>query len=98
MSQKTIKLREIPFGTPISDPDGCCIYARGHIDKAEFLGAVKASKVFEVPEDAREALTIDDVEYIRFRPMSPSEARGHGLTWGVMETDEGGYAVTAVKV
>jgi hypothetical protein len=30
--------------------------------------------------------------------LSPSEARGHGITWGVMQTDEGGYPVTAVKL
>lgn len=32
------------------------------------------------------------------RPMSPTEARGHGITWGVIQTEEGGYPVTAVKL
>ena len=52
----------------------------------------------DIPEDARGELALEDVEYIRFRPMSPTEASGHGITWGVMETDKGGYPVTAVKL
>jgi len=49
-------------------------------------------------DDARTKLTVEDVEHIRFRPMSPTEARGHGLDWGVFQTDTGGYPVTAVKL
>lgn len=93
-----MKLREIPFGTPIDDPDGYCVYTNGHVDKPSFLEAVKIMTGSDIPEDARGALELEDVEHIRFRPMSPSEARGNGLTWGVMETDEGGYPVTAVKL
>jgi len=48
-----VKLREIPFGTPIDDPDGSCIYALGHVDKAEFLEAVKVMRDSDIPEDAR---------------------------------------------
>lgn len=93
-----MKLREIPFGIPIDDPDGCCIYTNRHVDKAAFLDAVKIMTGSDIPDDARAALNLEDVEYIRFRPMSPSEARGYGITWGVMETERGGYPVTAVKL
>ena len=34
-----MKLREIPFGTPIDDPDGYCIYTNGHVDKTAFIEA-----------------------------------------------------------
>jgi hypothetical protein len=93
-----VKLREIPFGTPIDDPDGYCIYTNGHVDKTAFLEAVKVMSGSDIPEDARGALELEDVEHIRFRPLSPSEARGSGLTSGVMQTNEGGYLVTAVKL
>ena len=93
-----MKLKEIPFGTPIDDPDGYCIYTNGHIDKLTFLESVKTMTGSDIPEDARGALGLDDVEHIRFRPLSPSEARNNGLTQGVMQTDEGGYPVTAVKL
>ena len=93
-----MKLREIPFGTPIDDPDGYCIYTNGHVNKTAFLEAVKVMPGSDIPEDARGELALEDVEYIRFRPMSPTEASGHGITWGVMETDKGGYPVTAVKL
>jgi len=93
-----MKLREIPFGTPIDDPDGYCLYTNKHVDKAAFLEAVRTMVGSDIPEDARASLSLDDVEYIRFRPMSPTEARSHGITWGVMETETGGYPVTAVKL
>lgn len=93
-----MKLREIPFGTPIDDPDGYCIYTYGHFDKAAFLEAVKSMTGSDIPDDARAALELEDVEHIRFRPMSPSETRSNGLTSGVMETLQGGYPVTAVKL
>lgn len=93
-----IKLKEIPFGTPIDDPDGYCIYANGHVDASEFLAAVKSMAASDVPEDVRAELTVADVEYCRFRPMSPTEARGHGIDWGVVQTDTAGRPVTAVKV
>lgn len=97
-----MNLREISFGTPVDDPDGYCIYCLGHVESPEaFLHAVRDLKPSEIPLDARQALTVDDVEFIRFRPMSPSEARGYGLTWGVMQVPEGetnGYPVTAVKL
>ena len=93
-----IKLKEIPFGTPVDDPDGYCIYTNGHIDPATFLDAVKSMTNSDIPDDARAELTLDDVEYIRFRPMSPTEARKKGLHWGVFQTETGGYPVTAVKL
>ena len=91
-----IKLKEIPFGTPISDPDGTCIYTLGHVNADEFLIAVRAFESTDVPVEARQDLTATDIEFIRFRPMSPSELRANSLTWGVMKTDVGGYPVTAV--
>lgn len=93
-----MKLREIPFGTPIYDPDGYCVYTNKHVDKSAFLDAIKTMIGSDIPDDARDALTLEDIEYIRFRPMSPTEARGHGITWGVMETEDGGYPVTAAKL
>ncbi len=97
-----ICLREIPFGTPMDDPDGVLIYHVGTVeDKHAFLQAVCGYSASDVPLDARAELTVDDVEYIRLRPMSPSEARGHGLDWGVIQLgsdDMRGYAVTAVKL
>ena len=95
-----MKLKEIPFGTPIDDPVGYCIYTNRHIDQSEFLEAVKAMRISEVPDDARHALTLDDVRHTRFRPLSPHEAKGWGLTWGVMEVSDGevGYPVTAVNL
>lgn len=93
-----LKLREIPFGTPINDPDGYCIYTNGHVDPVAFLEAVRSMKGSNVPEDARAELTIEAVEHIRFRPMSPTESRNNGLNWGVFQTETGGYPVTAVKL
>lgn len=83
---------------PLNDPDGTCIYTNGHVGRAAFLKAVRELTGTDVPQDARDCLTEDDVEYIHFRPMSPTEARGNGLSWGVMQTTEGGYPVTAVKL
>jgi hypothetical protein len=93
-----MKLKEIPFGTPASDPDGYCIYTNGHVDPEKFLEAVRSMRESELPDDARAALTMEDVQHIRFRPMSPTEARGHGLDWGVFTTEIGGYQVTAVML
>lgn len=98
---KRIELKEIPWGTPVDDPDGTIIYANGHVDKTEFLSAVKAWPMSDVPDDTRAELTIDDVEHICFKRMSPTEARGNGLGWGVWQTQPGetcGYPVTAVKL
>ena len=93
-----IKLKEISFGTPIDDPDQTCIYTNGHIDRAEFLAAVKDWDSSDVPKEYRAELSESDVEHIRFRPMSPTEARSHGIDWGVMESADRGYKVTAVKL
>lgn len=93
-----MNLKEIPFGTPAYDADAYCIYTNGHVDPLVFLDAVRAMKGSDVPEDARAALTVEDVEHIRFRPMSPTEARENGLTSGVFQTETGGYPVTAVRL
>ncbi len=93
-----MKIKEIPFGTPIDDPDGYCIYTNGHVDPVAFVEAVKSMQASEVPNEARAEITVANVEHIRFRPLSPTEAKGSGLTWGVLETKDGGYPVTAVKL
>lgn len=93
-----MKLKEVPFG--LNDYcDEICIYTLGHKDPSEFLKAVRSFAKSDVPQDARDALTVEDVEHLRFRPMSPSEARSWGCGSGVMETIEPrGYGVTAVKL
>ena len=70
-------LREIPFG-PAGDADEVCIYDNGHLDPTEFLVAVREMKGSDVPDEVRAALKVEDVKHIRFRPMSPSEARRSG--------------------
>ena len=95
-----MKLKEICFG-PDGDADEFCIYANGHLPIGDFLEAVKSFNSSDVPPDVRCALTEGDVRHTRFRPMSPSEARGMGYDHGVMEADEEmhrGYPVTAVFV
>jgi len=89
-------LREIPWGIPESDQT--CIYDNGHIDAAEFLQRVRDWNASDVHSEYRSALTLADVEYLRFRPMSPSEARQYGVDSGIIRTLEGGYPVTAVML
>jgi hypothetical protein len=48
------------------------------------------------PLEARQALTLEDVQHSRFRPMLPHERRQWGCDEGVMKTDRGGYKVTEV--
>lgn len=86
------KFREIEWGY------STCIYCLGHADPGEFLERLRAESGLDTPSDAIEALQLSDVMHIRFRPMSPSEAKSHGYDWGVMETkrDNCGYKVTAV--
>ena len=92
-------LREIEFGICAGNFNKTCIYDNGHIDSSEFLKRVREMKRSDVPQDAREALTILDVEHRRFRPMSPSEARSWGCDSGVMEAEDGrGYPVTSVTL
>ncbi len=94
MSQRP-KLREIPFG--LNDAaDEVCIYDNGHIEPELFLRRVREWQASDVPQDARDGLTLSDVQHIHFRPMSPSEARAWGCDSGVMKTETGGYPVTAV--
>ena len=88
-------LREILYGLN-ADSDKVCIYDIGHIDPAEFCARVRAWSGSEVPQDARDALTVDDVEHTRFRNLSPTEARQYGFDHGVIDTLHGGYPVTAV--
>jgi len=90
-------LRELPWG-PSGDADETCIYDNGHIDPVEFLSAVRAMTCTDVPQDTRDALVASDVQHIRFRPMSPTEAQSLGYDSGVMETETGGYLVTAVML
>ena len=91
------RLREIPFG-PCGDADETCIYDNGHIDPEEFLRAVREMKGSDIPDEARAALTVADVQHIRFRPMSPTEAKSQGYDFGVMKTKVGGYPVTVVML
>lgn len=90
-----MSLREIPFG-PCGDADQTCIYDNGHLDRHEFLALVRELHSSDTPAEARHALNPEDVQHIRFRPMSPTEARHMGYTSGVMRTEKGGYPVTAV--
>jgi hypothetical protein len=94
---KTKGIREIGWG--INDNDGkTCIYDNGHLDKAKFITDLELAKHLDTPFDVLIHLTVDDVKHMRFRPMSPSEAKNWGADWGVMDcTEEGrGYPVTAV--
>ena len=94
-------IREIAWG--YDECDGkVCIYDNGHLDKAKFLTDIELfADHLETPRDVLVHLTIDQVKHLRFRPMSPSEAKNWGADWGVMDcTGEGnrGYPVTAVIV
>ncbi|CAB4184718.1 hypothetical protein UFOVP1122_26 [uncultured Caudovirales phage] len=91
-----IGLREIGYGVNDWDAEQTCIYVTGHIEPERFLEMVRAFSASDVPQEAREALTVDDVQHSRFRPMLPHEARQWGCDKGVMETDRGGYKVTKV--
>ena len=89
-------LREVPWGIS-DDCEEVCIYDNGHIEADAFIQSVVAFASSDVPKDTRETLTAEDVQYLRFRPMSPSEARAWGCTSGVMKAEGGrGYPVTAV--
>ena len=90
-------IREIEWGVSAGD-GGSCIYDNGHIPAEQFLSAVKEADHLDTPKDVREAYTVDDVEHLRFRPMSPTEARNWGCDYGVMECDgQRGYPVTAIR-
>jgi hypothetical protein len=97
-ANRKLKLKEIPFGAPIDDPGGYCIYANGHIDPLAFLDAVRSMKSSETPNDVRMRLTTEDVKHLRFRPLSPTEAKRNGASCGIYETETGGYPITAVKI
>ena len=91
-------IREIGWG--YNENEGkVCIYDNGHLDKAKFITDIEINaKRLDTPLDVLIHLTVEDVQHLRFRPMSPSEAKSWGADWGVMEcTEEGrGYPVTAV--
>lgn len=91
-------IREIGWG--YNENEGkVCIYDNGHLDKAKFITDIEINaKRLDTPLDVLIHLTVEDVRHLRFRPMSPSEAKRWGADWGVMEcTEEGhGYPVTAV--
>lgn len=90
-------LREIEWGIHEWDHK-LCIYGLGTIEPTRFLDMVRNLAGSGAPQDVRDALTPDEVRHMRFRPLSPSEARERGLDWGVLETEEGGYQVTSVIV
>ena len=91
-------IREIGWG--ISDCEGrTCIYDNGHLDKAKFITDIELNAGrLDTPRDVLIHLTADNVQHLRFRPMSPAEAKSWGADYGVMDvTEEGrGYPVTAV--
>jgi len=91
-----IGLREIDYGVNDWDAEQVCIYCTGHIDPAKFLEMVRSFSASDAPLEAREALTVEDVQHSRFRPMLPHEARQWGCDEGVMHTERGGYKVTEV--
>ena len=97
MEKRRKGIREIGWG--INESDGkTCIYDNGHLDKAKFITDLELAKHLDTPLDALIYLTVEDVKHMRFRPMSPSEAKNWGADWGVVDcTEEGrGYPVTAV--
>ncbi len=97
VSKKAIGLKELEWCSGYGEgSDKTCLYANGHIDKAEFLTAVKACRWSDVPQDAREALTLDDVQQCMFRRMSPSEARARGYDSGMLQDENGKMKVTMV--
>lgn len=92
-------LKEIEWGLCAGgDNARICIYALGNLEPECFLALVRRKQDSDIPFEAREALDVLDVEHVRFRPMSPSEARAWGCDSGVIEATEGdrGYAVTRV--
>ena len=96
---KPKRLREIEYGLCAGDGmNKTCIYTTGRLDPKEFLQLVANLAGSDVPLDARQALTEDDVEHTHFRPMSPSEAKSWGGDTGVMVAEPGhrGYEVTRV--
>ena len=91
-------IREIEWGVS-AGYGGTCIYDNGHISAEQFLVAVKDSKHLNTPIDVRVKFTVDEVQHLRFRPMSPSEALNWGCDHGVIEADgQRGYPVTAIKI
>lgn len=93
-----IKLKELEWNTGYSeDQTKTCIYANGHVDKAAFLEAVQACDWMDVPKDAREALTLENIEHCMFRRMSPSEARAKGYDSGMMKDPDGSLKITMVE-
>ena len=92
-------IREIGWGINESD-DKVCIYDNGTWEPEEFLKEIRQSCHLDTPADALDSLTIEDVQHLRFRPMSPYEAKAWGADWGVMDCTEEqgprGYPVTAI--
>jgi len=95
---KSKGLREIEWGLYAGGDNKLCIYDNGHVDPVVFLKRVRSMANSSAPDDVRAALTEQDVNHIRFRSMSPSEARSWGADSGVMEAEDGrGYPVTACR-
>lgn len=96
MSKKPELLREVEWGIRGGDCDKTCIYALGRMEWEEFLARLKEFHT-DVPAEAIDEVAEIDIEYVRFRSMSPYEAQAWGCTSGVIETDEDkGYPVTRV--
>ena len=100
MPRKTKGLREIEWGHCAGEMmNRTCIYDNGVIPPEQFLRTIRECSTLDTPADIREALKQEDVQHIRFRPMSPSECRCWGCDFGVMEAEgENGYPVTAIFV
>jgi hypothetical protein len=89
-------LREIEWGIYAGGNNKLCIYDNGHIPWDEFIARLKEFKT-DVPQENIDEVTEKEVQHIRFRPMSPSEARSWGADSGVVVAEEGiGYPVTMV--
>jgi len=64
--------------------EGYCFYTSGHVDKATFLAAARASDAGDIPDSAWDCYTPEDVNYEWFRNMTPYEAKSLGYDSGVM--------------
>lgn len=97
---KRMKIREIAWDIGGSH-EKTLLYASGKFPPDAFLAECRKWSC-DCGNDLLEPLKDSDVQYLRFRPMSPSEAKSRGYDTGVMdctgEPNYRGYAVTAVFV
>jgi hypothetical protein len=80
-------------------------FCSGHVDRQEFIEAVRPHIEREVGDTPDELPEASDVEHIWFRMMSPSEARERGYDFGYMKAEApaerkrgGPFPVTVVIV